>query len=323
MIAITGAAGFVGRNLTPELARDDAVRSLVRTGSTDRAPTRDVVEIPDLLDRAQLAEAFRGAQHVVHLAGRAHRLHDDAADPEAEFRRINVGGTEAVVEAAARAGVRRVLLASSLKAVGEGNETPWDETTAPRPADAYGRSKLEAERVALDAGRRLGVEIVVMRFPLVYGPGVPANVRRLLGLVDRGVPLPFGLVRNRRSMLFTGNLAETVRLLLQAPVDGRVFFLSDGHDLSTPDLIRTIASALGKPARLIAVPQPALVAMGWMGDVVSKLVPFPVTSAEIQRLTGSLAVNIDALRSATGYVPKFTVAEGWKETAAWYRARAG
>jgi nucleoside-diphosphate-sugar epimerase len=281
-----------------------------------------VVEIADLLDRAALSEAFRGAEHVVHLAGRAHRLHDDAADPEAEFRRVNVDGTEAVVEAAARAGVRRVLLASSLKAVGEGNDSPWDEGITPRPADAYGRSKLEAERVALDAGKRLGVEIVVARFPLVYGPGVPANVRRLLGLVDRGVPLPFGQVRNRRSMLFTGNLAEAVRLLLQAPVDGRVFFLSDGHDLSTPELIRTIAAALGKPARLIAVPQPALVALGWMGDVVSKLVSVPVTSAEIQRLTGSLAVNIDALRSATGYLPKFTVEEGWKETAAWYRGLA-
>ncbi len=319
MIAVTGAAGFVGRALAPELARDSAVRSLVRTGTSQRAPTSDVAEIPDLLDRGALTEAFHGVASVVHLAGRAHRLRDDAADPESEFRRVNVDGTVAVIEAAARAGVRRVLLASSLKAVGEANGTPWDESTPPQPADAYGRSKLEAERAALAAGARHGVEIVIARFPLVYGPGVPANVRRLLRLVDGGVPLPFGSVRNQRSMLFTGNLTHAVRGLLAAPVQGRVFFVSDGHDLSTPDLIRVIAAALQRRPRLIPMPQAALNAIGWMGDLASKLVRVPVTSSEIQRLTGSLAVNIGALKVATGYTPRFTVEEGWRVTAAWYR----
>jgi nucleoside-diphosphate-sugar epimerase len=187
----------------------------------------------------------------VHLAGRAHRLREDAGDPLAVFRRVNVEGTRAVVEAAAAAGVRRVLVASSVKAVGESNRTPWTESTVPAPQDPYGVSKLEAEAAAFAAGSARGVETVVMRFPLVYGPGAPANVRRLVALVSRGLPLPFGGIENQRSMLSTGNLVPAVRALAGTRgLDGEVFFVADGVDLSTPELVRTIAEGLGRPARL-------------------------------------------------------------------------
>jgi nucleoside-diphosphate-sugar epimerase len=319
MIAVTGATGFIGSQLVADLGRDAAVRSIVRAGSTKQVGG-EVRRVADLLDLAGMTAALHGARDVVHLAGRAHLMRDAARDPLAEFRRINVDGTVTVIEAAAQAGARRVLLASSLKAVGERSETPWTESTPPHPADAYGRSKLEAEQAARAAGERHGVEVVIMRFPLVYGPGAPANVARLLRLVDRGVPLPFGAVRNRRSLLFTGNLAHAVRRIITSPVAGRTFFLSDGHDLSTPDLIRTIARALAKPARLLSVPVPFLRLLGALGDVASTITRMPVTSAEIQRLTGSLAVDITALRSATGYEPPFTAEQGWAATAAWYRS---
>jgi nucleoside-diphosphate-sugar epimerase len=154
------------------------------------------------------------------------------------------------------------------------------------------------------------VEIVVMRFPLVYGPGAPANVLRLLRLVDLGLPLPLGRIRNRRSMLYTGNLLSAVSALLDTPrLGGEVFFLADGVDLSTPDLVRTIAQALNRPARLWPVP----VSMLRLGGLLTR------RSAEIARLVGSLSVSIEKLQQRTGWRAPFTPARGWGVTAAWYR----
>jgi nucleoside-diphosphate-sugar epimerase len=233
---------------------------------------------------------------------------------------VNVEGTRAVVSAAAAAGVRRVIVASSVKAVGEGGEEPWTEATPPAPSDPYGETKLEGERLAHQLGKTLGVEIVVARFPLVYGPGAPANVRRLLALVDRGVPLPFGLIRNRRSMLYLGNLVEAMRrLLLTTGLGGRTFFVADGVDPSTPALVRLIAAALGRPARLVPVPVFLLRLLGRIGDAVNRVRAFPLTSADVKRLTDSLSVRIDSLRQATGYTPPFTPDAAWRATAAWYR----
>jgi nucleoside-diphosphate-sugar epimerase len=323
VIAVTGASGFIGRALVEALAAAGApVREVSRQAGRHAAPGVEHARIPGL-DRDALGAAFRGSDVVVHLAGRAHRLAEDAEDPLAAFRRVNVDGTRAVLEAAADAGVRRVILASSVKAVGESNEYPWDESTPPEPTDPYGVSKLEAERVALEAGAKGDVEAVVVRLPLVYGPGAPANVLRLLRLVDRGWPLPLGAIENRRSMLSLGNLLSAVRCLAHAPgVGGEVFFVADGVDLSTPELVRTIAAALGRPARLLRVPPGILRAAGRAGDAISGLIRFPLTSAEVDRLTGSLTVSIDKLTTRTGVAPPETPAEGWRRTAAWFRGRS-
>ena len=311
LIAVTGASGFIGRAVCSALAESGMpVRAVIRPGAKPVETCAERAEIPDLLDGVALRRAFQGASAVVHLAGRAHRMREDARDALAEFCRVNVDGTKAVVEAAAAAGVRRCLVASSVKAVGDANTTPWTEATTPTPSDPYGVSKLEAERAAFEAGARGGVETVVMRFPLVYGPGAPANVLRLLRLVDRGLPLPLGRIRNRRSMLYTGNLASAVQTLLDAPrVGGEVFFLADGVDLSTPDLVRTIAGALNRPARLWPVPVSVL----RLGGLLTRRSP------EITRLVGSLSVSIDKLQHHTGWRAPFTPARGWGATAAWYR----
>ena len=311
MIAVTGASGFIGRALCTALADSDIpVRAVVRSGTEYVDPRIERGEISNLLDDSALRRAFRGASAVVHLAGRAHRMREGAGDALAEYRRVNVEGTRAVVEAAAAAGVRRCLVASSVKAVGDANTTPWTEVTMPAPIGPYGVTKLEAERAALDGGGGGGLETIVMRFPLVYGPRAPANVVRLLRLVDRGLPLPLGRIHNRRSMLYTGNLVSAVRTLLNAPrVGGEVFFVADGVDLSTPDLVRTIARALDRPARLWPVP----VSILRLGGLLTR------QSAEIARLVGSLSVSVEKLQQRTGWRAPFTPTGGWGATAAWYR----
>ena len=322
MIAVTGAGGFIGSAFCQTLVQAGApVREVRRPGGPPPIEGLQRAEIPDL-ERGALARAFAGVDVVVHLAGRAHRLRDDAGNPLAAFRRVNVEGTRAVVEAAADAGVRRVLVASSVKAVGESTTVPWTEETPPVPLDPYGVSKLEAEGAAFVAGAACGVETVVMRFPLVYGPGAPANVRRLVSLVSRGLPLPFDGIDNRRSMLSTGNLVGAVRALAGTPgLDGEVFFVADGVDLSTPDMVRTIGMALGRKARLFRISPKLFRAGGKAGDFISRAIRFPLTSAEVERLTSSLVVSIAKLEEWTGFRPPESPEEGWRAVARWFLER--
>jgi nucleoside-diphosphate-sugar epimerase len=264
------------------------------------------VVVEDPLDRGALETAVAGADMVVHLAARVHVMRETAADPLAEFRRANVEATRALGEAAAAAGVRQLVLASSVKAVGEGNSTPWTETTPPRPEDSYGRSKLEAEQILRDLGERGALGATALRLPLVYGPEMKGNMLRLFSLVDRGIPLPFASVRNRRSMLYVGNLVAAVRSVLERPAGGmRTLFVTDQRDLSLPELLRLIGAALHRPARLLPVP-PAMLRL---------MLP----ASEAERLLGSLTVDGSALTRATGYRPPCSVEDGLRATAEWYR----
>jgi nucleoside-diphosphate-sugar epimerase len=232
-------------------------------------------------------------------------MQERAADPLAEFRRANVQTTSMLAEAAAAAGVGQLILASTVKVVGEGNVTTWTEDTVPGPVDPYGRSKLEAERVVHEMAKRHGTRVASLRFPLVYGPGVKGNMFRLFALVDRGVPLPFGAVDNRRSLLYVGNLVAAVRAVLeQRPGGSETFFVTDGRDLSLPSLVRLIGTALGKRARLLPVP-PAL--LRWL-----------LPGAAAERLIGSLTVDGTKLSRTTGYRPSHSVEEGLRVTAQWY-----
>jgi nucleoside-diphosphate-sugar epimerase len=236
-------------------------------------------------------------------------MRETAADPLSEFRRANVAATHVLGEEAVAAGVRHVVLASTVKAVGEETATPWTEDTPPRPTDPYGRSKLEAEQLLRDLAERQGLGVTALRFPLVYGPEVKGNMLRLFALVDRGVPLPFGAVRNRRSMLYVGNLVAALCAVLERPPTGsRTFFVTDRRDLSLPELLRLVGEALDRPARLLSVP-PVLLRL---------LLP----SAERGRLFGSLVVDASSLTRALGFEPPFTVEEGLRVTAEWYRGMA-
>jgi nucleoside-diphosphate-sugar epimerase len=322
-ILVTGSSGFIGRPLCRALAEAGAsIRAAVRRPVGPPGQGIEPVLVPDLLDRAALRRAALGADTIVHLAARVHVMSDAAPDPLAEHRRANVAGTEAVLDAASAAGVRRFLFTSTVKAVGEATEVPWDEDVPPAPASPYGRSKLEAEEAIRAGASAGGFDATILRLPLVYGPDVKGNMRRLFALVDRGVPLPLRAVNNRRSLLYVGNLSAAVVAALRAgPIQAAgTFFVTEGEGVSLPILLRAVGEALGRPARLIPVPPALLRLAGRAGDALAPLLGRGPISAEIGRLVDSLVVNGSRLAERTGYAPPFTMAQGLRATAAAYRA---
>jgi nucleoside-diphosphate-sugar epimerase len=321
-VLVTGATGFVGSELCVTLAGLGLeVRAMVRRPLPAPA-SRITVVTAALEDEAAIRDAVDGIDAVVHLAGRVHLLRDHASDAAAAYRRVNVEGTRVLAERALDAGARTFVLASTVKVMGEGGPVRYTEAMTPAPADPYAESKLEAEALVRQLARQRGVHAPILRLPLVYGPRVKGNMLRLFAQVCRGLPLPLGAVRNQRSLLYLGNLCAAIPAVLEpSPATDRVFFLSDGHDLSTPELIRLIGAALGRPTRLVPVPPTLFRLAGRMGDAIDRLRPFPLTSEAVDRLVGSLTVDSTAFTTATGYRPPYSVEEGLKATAGWYLAR--
>jgi len=315
-VLVTGATGFLGGYVCRTLAEQGwRVRGLTRGGALP--PGVEAAPADGLEDEAGLARAVAGADAVVHLAARVHVMRDAASDPLAEFRRVNVEGTRRLARAAGEAGVRRLVLASSVKAVGERTDAAWTDDVAPAPADPYGVSKLEAEEAVLSGE---GPDATVLRLPLCYGAGVRANLLRLFHLVARGRPIPLGGVRNRRSLAYGGNVGAAVATVLRTPgAAGERFFVSDGPAVSTPELVRAIGRALGREPRLVPLPQGLLRAAGRGGDLLARAIPFPLTTAAVDRLLGSLEVDSSRLARVTGQPPPFSLEQGLADTARWYR----
>jgi nucleoside-diphosphate-sugar epimerase len=307
-VLVTGASGFLGTALCSAWRdREEPVRALVRHEAAAPPGTTAAIAA-DICDAAAIGRAVNGVDTVVHLAGRAHVLRERTRDPLAAFRAVNVEGTRILLEAANAAGVRRFIFASSVKAVGDFNAVPWTEEEPARPTDPYGVSKLEAEGLVLDPAVAGRMAASVLRLPLSYGAGAKANILRLFDLVARRVPLPFGGVRNRRSLLYTGNLVAAIDAVRGSPnAAGQMFFVSDDADLSTPELLRLIGRALDVRARLVAVP----------AALFRVLLP----RALERRLIGSLAVDIGKLREVTGYAPPYTPEQGLAEMGRWYLTR--
>lgn len=315
-ILVTGASGFVGRAVVAELVRSGhRVTAAVRDAAA--TPVSDAwrcVGVGDLGGDTDWSDALCDIDAVVHLAARVHVMHDTAADPLAAFRAVNLVATGRLAAAAAAAGVRRFVFVSSIKVNGEQTRPgevfrPDDK---PAPQDPYGQSKWEAEQALAKVAAETGLEVAIIRPPLVYGPGVGANFLRLLKLVDAGVPLPFASIDNRRSMVFVGNLASLVGACLTHPAAaGRTFLAGDGESLSTPALIRHLAAALGRAPRLWRCP-PVLL------DLLGRLAG---RRQEVRRLLDSLAVADDSARQALDWRPPFGIAEGMALTVNWYRAR--
>ncbi len=312
-VLVTGSTGFVGRALCRHLEGrgHDVVRAVRRSrGRCHEVAIGDLG--PDTNCRPALSGDADPVDVVVHLAARVHRIRDAAVDPLAEFRRVNTLGTKALARRSAEAGVRRLVFLSSIKVNGE--STPAGKAFSgddrPDPQDAYAVSKWEAEQTLSEIGRQTGLEIVVLRPPLVYGPGVKANFLSLLRWIDRGRPLPLGRIRNRRSLLYLENLLSAIEACLTHPnAAGQVFLPSDGAPVSTPELARLIGEALRRPARLVPVPLPLL-------RLAARLVG---RSGMVARLTDSLVIDSAPLRERLDWRPVCPLAEGLSRTCTWYR----
>ena len=311
-VLVTGANGFIGRALCDVLAASGRrVRKAVRMPVSSLP---DAMAVGDIDADTDWRTALEGVSGVVHLAARAHVLRETATDPLAEYRKINVSGTERLARSAAAGGVRRLVFVSSVKVNGERTEErPFTEVDTPRPEDAYGVSKWEAEQALSRIAAKTGLEVVVLRLPLAYGPGVKGNFLRLMNLVARGVPLPLGTVHNRRSFIYSGNLTGAIATALDASqAAGRTYLVSDGEDVSTPDLVRGLARALGVKPRILPLPLAAL-ALG--ATLAGK-------RAEFARLTGSLQVDSSLIQRELDWRPPFTLAQGLALTAKWYLGRS-
>lgn len=307
-VLVTGATGFVARTLVPLLRRrSHHVRCAVRRP----VPGADTVVIGDIGGTVDWARALDGIDTVIHLAARVHVMTETEADPLAAFRRVNVEGTRRLAAAAVAAGVERFVHLSSVKAMAEhSGDAPLDDSTPPVPATPYGRSKLEAEAALAGIAAGSAMTAVTIRPPLVYGPGVGGNFRTLMDLCWRRLPLPLAAVRNRRSLLFAGNLADAIiRAATGRTAVAGSFLLHDGDPVSTPALIRAIGTALGRRGALLHVPVPVLrLAAAAAGR-----------SDAVDRLTDSLAVDDRGFRTAFDWRPPFSMDEGMAATASWYR----
>ena len=311
-ILVTGSTGFVGQRLCTVLREHGlAVREAVRRSAASTYG-RVLAPVGEIDERTDWRRAVEGAIGVIHLAGRAHVMREEAADPLAVYRRINVAGTARLAQQAAAAGVQRFVFASSIKVNGEATSgRVFTETDAPAPLDAYGISKHEAEAELKRIGRETGMEIVVVRPTLVYGPGVKGNFLSLLRWVRRGLPLPLARCDNRRSLVGLDNLVDLLRrCATDARAAGHTFLAGDGEDLSTPELIRRLSRALGVRARLLPVPA------AWL-RFAARSVGRP---GIYDRLCGSLQVDIGHARQVLGWTPPVSVDEQLARTARWFEA---
>lgn len=314
-ILITGAAGFVGRNLCKYLfTHRHPLRLAVRELSAAEAlrGLGEVFASGPVCGTTDWTESLKGVHAVVHLANRAHVPLEAAAGPVAAWREVNVHGTRRLAEQAAAAGVRRLVYLSSVKVLGERTSAQaFGETSMPAPEDPYGQSKWEAEQVLRDVAAKTGLEVVVLRPPLVYGPGVGANFLRLMHWVARGIPLPVAAIHNRRSLIYVGNLASAIETCLLHPAAaGRTYLVGDGEPVSTAQLVAMLASVLAAPDRSWPLP-PVLLRLA--GAALGM-------SGEVARLIDSLEVDDMAIRRELAWLPSFSMAEGLRETAAAYRA---
>jgi nucleoside-diphosphate-sugar epimerase len=316
-LLISGANGFIGQALFQTLhSKDIAVRAAVREDTTSRLACNsqsEVMAIGDIGLKTDWSRCLAGVSCVIHCAARAQVMQETEVDALTVYRGVNVQGTRSLAEQAARSGVRRLVFLSSIHvngmATAEASRFVYDDT--PQPHGSYAVSKWEAEQVLMEVAEKTGLEVVIVRPPLVYGPRVKGNFLRLLQLVSRGIWLPLGAVRNKRSLVGLDNLIDVlVRCIDHPKAPGSIFLVSDGHDISTPALIQALARAMNKPVRLLPVP---LWIMRLAGRVTGK-------SNEVKRLTGSLRVDINHTRETLGWSPPVSVDEGLKKTVEWYKS---
>jgi nucleoside-diphosphate-sugar epimerase len=312
-VVVTGSTGFVGRALCETLAASGfVVRAVLRN---DVPAPRGAVEravIGDISSHTNWKEALAGADAVVHLAARVHVMHDGPANADA-YMETNARGTLRLAQACVEAGVPRLVFLSSIKVNGEeAGDRAYSADDVPQPQDAYGSSKWAAEQSLMGLAAQGGMKVAIVRPPLIYGPGVRANFLRLLRMVERRWPLPLGAIcHNRRSLVSVWNLCDLLlHLVSRPPALSGTWMVSDGHDLSTAELLRRLGQTMNRPVRLVAVPEGLLRVAGTLLR----------RNGEVARLCGSLVIDITRTREELGWSPPLTVDEGLTRTSAWYLA---
>jgi len=302
-VLLTGATGFVGGALLRYLSTAGAcVVAAVRSSGTRRFSER-VFEVGDISADTQWASALEGTTVVVHTAARAHISQEVSSNPLTEYRGVNVEGTLNLARQAAIAGVKRFVFISSIGVNGNINIRPFTALDVPHPVEPYARSKWEAEQGLWRIQQATGMELVIIRPPLVYGPGAPGNFGSLVRWVGKGIPLPLGAIHNRRSLVGIDNLVDLIVRCIDHPAAAnQVFLAGDGRDLSTTELLRLVGDAMGRPARLIPVP----------AGVLKLSAALLGRKAMAQRLLGSLQVDISQTCETLDWQPPFTVEEGLK-----------
>lgn len=303
-VLITGASGFVGSQLL-SVMRSSGLSIKVRSAFRlqPKKLVEDYVVVGNIGPLTDWTNALSGVDVVIHLAARVHVMKDVSIDPLTEYRLVNVEGTLNLVRQAAMAGVQRFIFLSSIKVNGEEtvNGEVFSEISVPHPVDPYGISKYEAEEGLRMICKQAGMEYVIIRPPLIYGPGVKANYLKLIQAVKKGFPLPFGCIKNKRSILALGNLIDFIILAITDPrAANQIFLLSDGQDLSSKELVANIALALGVDPRILPVP---IFFLKISGILLGK-------RALIERLLGSLQIDSSKARELLTWTPPFTIMEG-------------
>lgn len=304
---ITGADGFVGKELCKTLAsKGYLVYGATRIPYEPSCFTRNIV-VGDINSTTDWKEALNGCDVIIHLAARVHVMHETADDPLMEFRRLNVDVTEHLARCAATAGIKRFVYVSSIKVNGEQTKKGerYTEYATPAPHDPYSISKWEAEQALHRVAKETGLEIVIVRPPLVYGADVKGNFAKMISVVRHGVPLPLASVNNKRSLIYVKNLADALILCATHPVaSGNTYLVSDGEDVSTSDLLRKLALSMGRLPRLFLFP---IFLLKLAAKVLGK-------SDQVDRLLGSLQVDSSKIRRELGWVAPFSLSDGLKAT---------
>lgn len=314
-VLVTGATGFVGRHLCESLVSSGyIITGTTRSSEKAFSPVDYKLRIiGDIGTDIDWASALQDIDYVVHLAARVHIMSEVADDPLTEFRRVNSRGSEKLAESAAAAGVKRLIYVSTIKVLGETTDGhAFRNTDRAAPCDPYAVSKREAEEALKRITNDKGLELVILRPPLMYGPGVGGNFLRVLGLVARGIPLPVGMIQNARSMLAVSNFCDVIQISLEHPAAvGRTFLVADGEDISTPELFRMIGSLMDKPVRLLPVPE-QLLKLG--GKIFRR-------SNEVARLCDSLQVDITYTKNVLNWSPRTSLEDGIRSVVQWYLAQ--
>lgn len=308
-ILITGSNGFVGKSLCERVVKEQEY-TIIRGGHSSKVTSSAGVNFNLSNPDPELFSSIPDVDIVIHLAAKVHIM--NAEDAHEEYRRINTAGTERLARMAAAAGVRRFVFMSTVKVSAEQSRIPLLESETPHPIGAYAVSKLEAEMALKEVARETGLEVVILRSPLVYGPGVRANFLAMMEWIRKGIPLPLGSIHNSRSLIFSENLADAIFHCATHPqAAGETFFVSDGEDLSTQELISRLATLMGRKNPNFPFP---LSLLRFLGSATGK-------SASIGRLTESLTVDIAKIRSRLGWAPPYSLNEGLEKTVEWFLAR--